>query len=366
MEAGVSTLPWQGRTAFVTGGTGFIGNALAHRLAELGASVIVPTRDRLRIARNDHPHIRYILAPSGDGMKMAELMAGVSTVFNLAYDFRRSAKDNIALYEIIADACASARVQMLVQASSVAVYDGWPAENIDELSPCDGSGHEYKIGKRAIERDIVRRVEAGAFDAVILQPTIVYGPGSPQWVDALVERMAGGALILAENDDGLCNGVFIDDVVEAFVAAAALKRGGAERFIVSGPQPFLWSALFAAYAQACGAAVRYEAPAVNVPEPSVKRGNATAMFSAPIRQAAAAAAGLIGSRRIERLRARIMRMKPGERIYRPIAENPRLFRARGVASVDKMRAQLCTSTIGAQEGLDRTQDYIRTRYSTRE
>ena len=29
----MSTLPWQGRTAFVTGGSGFIGSALAQRLA---------------------------------------------------------------------------------------------------------------------------------------------------------------------------------------------------------------------------------------------------------------------------------------------------------------------------------------------
>lgn len=57
--------------------------------------------------------------------------------------------------------------------------------------------------------------------------------------------MAGYVLILPENLQGLCNGVHIDDVVGAFVAAAAgMERGGAERFIVSGPQPFFVECAF--------------------------------------------------------------------------------------------------------------------------
>ena len=75
----MSALPWAGRTALVTGGTGFIGGALVTRLAELGAKVTVPTRDRTRIGKSGHPHITYI--PSAD---MDQALGGVSAVFNLA------------------------------------------------------------------------------------------------------------------------------------------------------------------------------------------------------------------------------------------------------------------------------------------
>lgn len=349
----MSALPWAGRTALVTGGTGFIGGALVARLAELGAKVIVPTRDRTRIGKSDHPYITYISSADID-----QALAGVSAVFNLAYDFRRSAKDNITLYTKIADACAAARVPMLVQASSIAVYDDWPVKDVTEASPCDGPGHDYKRAKRAMERDIEARVAAGQFDAVILQPTIVYGPDSPQWVDSLVEKMAGGVAMLPENGDGLCNGLYIDDLVNAFIMAANLERGNAKRFIISGPQPFLWNALFVAYAEACGARLGYKKVAPYVPSAPAP----PSKLSALIKYASSTAAGVIGTARLEKIRTRLMALKPGNKVFMPAADNPRLYLSRGIASTEKMRKYLCTAGIGAEEGLGRTQAYIRAKY----
>lgn len=360
MATGMTARTWAGRTALVTGGTGFIGGALVRRLAALGATVIVPTRDRSRIGASDG--IQYVAVRLGDAAELARQMGGVSAVFNLAYDFRRSADENVALYEAVADACVAARVPMLVQASSIAVYDGWPTESVDEASACDGPGHEYKQAKRSTERDVERRVAEGQFDATILQPTIVYGPGSPQWVDALVERMRGGTLILPENLSGLCNGVYIDDLIAAFIAAADLERGDAERFIVSGPKPFPWRDLFVAYAEACGAQVRFEGEAPALPPAPSVSGTNTSPVSALIRRASALAADTLGTARMERLRDAIMRLRPGSRIYRPVVENPRLFLSTGVANTEKLRTRLTTPAIGAHEGLARTQDYIRAKY----
>lgn len=358
------TASWEGKTAFVAGGTGFIGSALVRRLVELGAQVIVPTRDRSRIGTDD-AGIRYVSARVGDAKALVPHLRGVSAVFNLAYDFRRSAEENVALAASVADACGEARVPMLVQASSIAVYDGWPAEDVDEASPCDGPGHEYKLAKRGVERDVERRVAAGEFDAVILQPTIVYGPGSPQWTDALVERMAGGTLILPENLNGVCNGVFIDDVVGAFIAAAGMDHGGGERFIVSGPEPFPWRDLFLAYAEACGAQVRFEGLAPDAPPPAAPGANPP-LVSALARKAGALASDVLGTARLERLRGAIMRLRARNRLYRPAAENPRLFLSRGITSIEKLRAGFYAPRVGAAKGLARTQDYIRARRSPRQ
>jgi hypothetical protein len=62
---------------------------------------------------------------------------------------------------------------------------------------------------------------------------------------------------------------------------------------------------------------------------------------------------------MERLRGAVMRLRPASRPYRPVAENPGLFLARGVASTEKLRTALYAPTVRAEEGLARTQDYIR-------
>ena len=357
----MTTLPWEGRTALVTGGTGFIGGALVRRLAALGARVIVPTRDRSRVATGDQGGVRHVLTRLDDATDLVRQMDGISVLFNFVYDFRRSASENVALHETVANACAAARVPMLVQASSIAVYDGWPTQDVDETAPSDGPGHEYKRAKRMIEQAVERRVTVGDFDAAILQPAIVYGPGSLQWVDALVERMLGGTLVLPENLTGLCNGIFIDDVVEAFIAAAGLERGDAERFIVSGPRPFLWRDLLTAYAETCGAQVRFEGEAPDAPPPSAPIAPPSAM-SGLVRRASAIVADRIGADRLDRLRGAVMRLRPGGHVWRPVAENPRLYLSRGIASIEKLRARFYVPQIDPDEGLARTQDYIRSKY----
>src|SRR5690606_39281896 len=82
-------------------------------------------------------------------------------------------------------------------------------------------------------------------------PTIVYGPGSALWTDGFATALLGGGVVLPE-PAGLCNGVFVEDVVQACLKAATLPDLGRERFVISGPAPFPWSALLQGYVRALG------------------------------------------------------------------------------------------------------------------
>ena len=249
--------PWQGRTVVITGGTGFIGARLARKLAHYGASVTIPTRDKSRAGARIDPNIRLVAWNPADPASL-QPSAGSDTLFNLAYDVRRSGEANMALYRGIADAAAQAGVRRFIHASSIAVYDGWPTEDLDENSPSDGPGNAYKMAKRAMERDLEARVGRGEFDAAIIQPVNVYGPFSAMWTDAIAERIHAGGLALPSGFDGLNSGVYVDDLVDAFIAAGDLPHGGARRFIVAGPAPIPWTEMFAAYAQGCGRTVEFE------------------------------------------------------------------------------------------------------------
>ena len=353
--------PWRGRSAVITGGTGFIGARLARKLALLGASVTIPTRDRSRGGAQIEPNIRLVSWNPADRASVAAAVAGADTLFNLAYDFRRSGDANMALYHVIADAAAKEGVQRFVHASSIAVYDGWPMEDLSEKSPCDGPGHPYKMAKRAMERDLQLRVCMGEFDAAIIQPVNVYGPFSAMWTDAITDRIRAAGIVLPREYEGLNNAVYVDDLVDAFVAAGDLPTGGAQRFIVAGPAPIPWKQIFSAYAEGCGRAVGHEDwhPRPGVPAPSSSAVSLRRHMNRVVMWASAHLANCIGTSRVNALRARLGALRPKwNEPYRPVREDSRFFSSRALVDASHAARNLCSPAIDAAEGLARTKAYI--------
>jgi nucleoside-diphosphate-sugar epimerase len=58
--------------------------------------------------------------------------------------------------------------------------------------------------------------------------------------------------VLVNGGDGLCNAVYVDDVVQALLRAAVATDGAGERFLVSGPAPVSWREFYAAYEDMLG------------------------------------------------------------------------------------------------------------------
>jgi len=87
-----------------------------------------------------------------------------------------------------------------------------------------------------------------------VQPTIVYGPFSKPWTNAPAENLIYGTVILPDRGEGLCNAVYIDDLVDGMMQAATHPGAIGERFIMSGPEPVTWGDFFEAFAAALGTA----------------------------------------------------------------------------------------------------------------
>ncbi len=238
---------WAGRRVFVTGATGFIGRRLVRALVQRGAEVMVLTRSRSSLAGLPAT-IRSRIGSMTDPQAMARALAGQEVVFNLAYDVRASAAENLAAFDVLLAATARAGVGRIVHTSSIVVYDAWPGADCDERGTMDRpGGSPYRQAKIAMEK----RLMAGPLPAAILQPTIVWGPGSALWTDGFARALRGGGVVIPE-PEGICNGVFVDDVVQACLRAALLPDLGRERFVISGAATFAWSALVDGYAAILG------------------------------------------------------------------------------------------------------------------
>ncbi len=345
-----------GRRVFVTGATGFIGRRLVAALVKVGAEVAVLTRSRAGL-HGLPQSVRAKIAGLGDGRALSGALQGQEIVFNLAYDVRASAAENLSGFDALVAAAEGAGVKRIVHLSSIVVYDAWPGGDCDEAGSMDRpGGGGYRQAKIAMER----RLMEGPLPAAILQPTIVYGPGSALWTDGFAHALITGGVVLPE-PEGLCNGVFVDDVVRACLAAATLASLGRERFVISGPEPFAWSALLRGYGEILGRGeVRMVARADLERALGPKPEDGVEMPPPLAARISAVGRRLIGHRRFEAMvRTLKRRLGKGGLLY-PDHHHLEEYSGRGICRIDHARTRLgYAPEYDLAKGLTASADYLR-------
>ena len=191
-----------------------------------------------------------------DPAAVTAAVGGCAVVFNCAKGTggdarRRRAVDVEAAGQVIeAAARHGARV---VHVSSFAVYD-LPAEGeVDERTADAPPGDSYTDGKLAGERLALAAGTRLGVPVTVVQPTVVYGPRGGVHGTDILEEMRTGRLILVNGGAGICNAVYVDDVVTALLLAASSSRAAGERILVSGAEHPAWSAFFGEFERMLGA-----------------------------------------------------------------------------------------------------------------
>lgn len=298
----------RGCCALVTGANGFIGRRLVAGLLAANAKVTVLLRSR---------HDRgYFVALGADvaicklmpGPELDAAIGGQNMLFHFAYDVRASGAENLAAFSALHDAAARSGITRIIHASSIVVYDDWPNGKITESSPIGTSGGgDYRQAKIAMEARLLN----GGIPVAILQPTIVYGPGSFLWTDAPQAALRKGPVVLPD-PVGICPAVFVDDVVMAALLAAALPGLERERFLITGPDTPTWADFFQAYARLIGTGTVMFVPieelktqvSASPPTGADSGPSMTARISASLRR-------IIGSRQFDQFIAGLRIRQPG-------------------------------------------------------
>ncbi len=232
----------------ITGANGFIGQCLVAALLDIGAIVTVLLRSRHGKSELEARGAEVVVCQLVPGRKLEQALTDQSVLFHFAYDVRASGDNNLAAFSALYAAAQQAGVDRIIHASSIVVYDDWPNGKLTEASPIstpDGGG--YRQAKIAMERALLQ----GDMPAAILQPTIVYGPGSALWTLAPQAALRKGPIVLPE-PVGRCAAVYVDDVVSAALLAARVADLAQERFIINGPDTPSWGAFFEAHARLIG------------------------------------------------------------------------------------------------------------------
>ena len=244
------------KKVLVTGGTGFIGARLAARLTtECGAHVRVLARSFTsapRVARFPVELVLGDVTRQDDVMRAAE---GCDYIFHCAYgkDGPDSARHSgtVAGTRNVMEAAGryGARV---VHVSTVSVYGDLADGTLSETAPRQRTGDTYGDSKLDAEQTALEYGREHGVPVSVVQPTVVYGPFGSTWSVNPLKQLRQGRVILVNGGTGLCNAVYVDDVVTAMLLAAVKDAAVGETFLVSGPAPVTWREFYGYYESMLG------------------------------------------------------------------------------------------------------------------
>jgi dihydroflavonol-4-reductase len=256
----------------VTGATGFLGGWLVRRLLDEGCDVRIIKRPKSSLEELTGLKLDIVPGDVTDRESLIEATRGVDTVFHLAGLIGYSAAERIAMEKInvggtknVIEACEKNSVRKLVHLSSVvavgASFDGTP---LNEDSPFN-VGHlhlGYFDTKHEAEKLVRKAVEEKRIDAVMINPSTIYGPADAKKGSRAVQlKVARGKLPFYP--PGGVSVVSVEDVVDAIVAAWRKGRTG-ERYIVSGENLTL-KRVFEIIARDAGV----KPPSIGLPRPAI-------------------------------------------------------------------------------------------------
>lgn len=226
----------------VLGAGGFIGQRV---VAALGAASWATPVAALRRAPPAGRTIETVRLDATDAAALKEAMAFVDAVVNCVAG---SPATIVAVARALAAAAGDALGQRrVVHLSSMAVY-GSAVGTVDETAELRGDVSAYAAAKLEAER-----ISVAAGGVVLLRPGCVYGPGSVQWSQRIAHWLAARRVgDLGAAGDGICNLVYVDDVVAAVLAALRLGVVG-QAFNLGSPTPPTWNEYFLSFARALGA-----------------------------------------------------------------------------------------------------------------
>lgn len=219
----------------ITGGAGFIGTALANRLARDGHHVRV--LDDLSAGESEglHPDVLFTRGDVRDRPKLWTLLQRVECVFHLAARvsvqesvlYPREYNDvNVGGTVTLLEAIRDVGISRLVLSSSATVYGAQPVQPVPE-TVCPRPLVPYGVSKLAAENYTFALGALYGFETVVLRIFNAYGPGQrippahAPVVPLFARNLLTGASLVVHGDGSQTRDfVYLDDVVDALIAAA--------------------------------------------------------------------------------------------------------------------------------------------------
>lgn len=228
-------------TAFVTGGSGFVGRALIGELRARGEHVRALARSEAAKRAVKEAGADPVAGDLDDTDALREGMTGCDVVYHSAAyvkqwgpreDFFRV---NVAGTSNVLEQARAAGAKTFVHVSTEAVLAGErPIILADETRP--HAAHPaglYPLTKGIAEERVVL-ANSPDFRAVIIRPRLIWGKGDTSVLPQIAEAVRAGRFSWIDGGRYLTSTCHVDNVCEGALLAAQRGRGGEAYFLTDG------------------------------------------------------------------------------------------------------------------------------------
>ena len=236
-------------TVLVTGGTGFLGRAVANRCLARGYAVRAIGRSAPDASLA--AQVEFHRADLADAAAVSAAVKGCDAVFHVAAkagvwgkwdDYVRA---NIAGTESVVQACRAHGVKALVYTSTPSVvFNGEPFRGADESLPY---GTDFLCAYAETKATAERRALEAASDSLkvcALRPHLIWGPGDHHLFPRVLARARAGKLRIVGDGTNRVDVTHVDTAADAHLGALdallAGRANGKAYFLSQGEPVNLW------------------------------------------------------------------------------------------------------------------------------
>lgn len=227
--------------AFVTGGSGFIGERLIQRLVADSVHVRALARSDRSAAAVEALGAEAVRGDLADVDAIAAGAKGCGTAYHLAANteawgpWEQFVRDNVTGTENALAATQSAGVTKFVHCGTeAALLAGAPLRSVDETAALRPDSKAPYAATKALAEQAVRNANGDGFATVVIRPRFVWGAGDTTVLPTLVDMVRSGRFAWIGGGMQLTDVTHVDNVIEGLLLGARKGRGGEAYFITDG------------------------------------------------------------------------------------------------------------------------------------
>ncbi len=233
----------------VVGASGFVGNRAVEVFHAQGNEVRPIVRSEASIDRLTQKNLDCQIAGAFDQSALEVAFKGCDVVIHSILGSAGLIRGTV---EPAYRAAQKAGVRRIIYLSSMIVHRSSPAIGTTEASPLvEKQPFPTHSAKIDAERKLMKLRKNGSVEVVIFRPGVVFGPRS-RWVSELANQLSQGTAYLINEGKGICNSVYIDNLIHGIQLGMTVPEADGEAFFVGDRELVTWFDFYRPFAEVSG------------------------------------------------------------------------------------------------------------------